>query len=224
MLDPFHLPRRFHRNAMSNRVFTTRQGSLRIWAGLLMKPDERSAHLDVEQDSFSAMWILRGKTRYRDAQSAQFCGPGVLVCRLPGRRHSTVPVADSGLVEFFINLDLSWYRRLLALGAVPETPCAELGWDAVLADCCLSLLAKLGEMPESAWPQALAESQALLAAFAVGSRGQVSQDPNIAKACTLLTEDLSGQFSIAEVAQRVDLGFEVFRKRFTAATGQSPNA
>lgn len=225
MRDPFRLPRRFLRNEMANRRFASRNGALRIWCGLLMKPDERSAHYGVEQDAFSAMWILRGETVYSDAAGERRCGPGALICRLPGRRHSTVPVAGSGLVEFFLDLDVAWYRRLVGLGAAPAQACAELGWDAALADRCLSYLVNLGRLPETAWPSALAEAQAILAAFVVGCQGRPGQpDPAIAHACALLADDLPGRLTVAAVAQRVGLGFESFRKRFTAATGASPNA
>lgn len=224
MLDPFRLPRRFLRNTMVNRSFSTRSGALRIWAGVLLKPDGSAAHYDVEQDTFSAMWILRGETWYRDADGERRCGPGSLVCRLPGRRHSTVPVTGSGLVEFFINLDVMWWRRLAALGAVPDQPCSLLGWQAPLADRCLSFLAALGSLHEADWPMALAEAQAILAACAVGCMGRPAPDPAIAHACALLAADPAGRLGIAQVAQRVGLGFEVFRKRFAAATGESPNA
>ncbi len=223
MLDPFRLPRRFQHNAMANRSFTSRRGPLRIWSGLLLKPDARTAHHDVEQDAYSVMWILRGETIYRDADGERRCGPGSLVCRLPGRRHSTVPVVGSGLVEFFLHLDVAWWRRLAELGAAPDQVVAQLGWDAQLADRCLSFLARLGETAESAWPVALSEAQAVLAAFAVGSRGHAPVDPALDRACVLLAADLPGRVPVAVVAQRVGLGFEVFRKRFAAATGESPN-
>lgn len=224
MRDPFRLPRRFLRDTMVYRTFTTRRGPLHLWAGLLMKDDERCAHLDIHQDAYSAMWLLRGETAYSDDEGEVRAGAGHVVCRLPGRRHSTIPVAGSGLIEFFINIDVTWFRQLAALGAVPDRPCAYLGWDPALAEGCLAFIDRLRLVAEESWPLALAEAQSLLAAFAVGCARGGSPDPRIADACAILADDAPGRLSLAAVARRVGLGGESFRKRFAAATGQSPGA
>lgn len=225
MHDPYHLPRRFLRNAMARRYFPTQQGPLHIWVGLLRKDAGAESHIDIEQDAYSAMWLLRGAYVYHDDVVGEIrATAGDLLCRLPNRRHSTFPVADSGLVELFIHLDARWFRQLAALGAVPDRPHAHLGWDPGLADRCLAFLDRLSHLPDDSWPLALAEAQSLLAAFTVGCARGGGADAVMAEACAILCADLPGRLGLAGVARRLGLGTESFRKRFAAATGQSPGA
>ena len=119
---------------------------------------------------------------------------------------------------------MTWFRQLAALGAAPDRPYAYLGWDPALAEDCLAFIERLRLVADESWPLALAEAQSLLAAFAVGCARGGSPDPRIAEACAILADDAPGRLSLAAVARRVGLGGEAFRKRFTAATGQSPGA
>lgn len=225
MYDPFHLPRRFLRSTMTRRYFPTRQRQLHLWVGLLNKDLGAQSDFDVEQDAYSAMWLLRGEYIYRDAEVGEIrASAGDLLCRLPNRRHSTIPVEGSGLVELFIHLDAHWFRQLSAIGAVPDRPHARLGWDPGLADRCIAFLERLPSLQDASWPLALADAQSLLASFTVGcDRGGVA-DEAMAEACAILSSDLPGHISLAGVARRLGLGTESFRKRFAAATGQSPGA
>ncbi|RYG48633.1 AraC family transcriptional regulator, partial [bacterium] len=176
--------------------------------------------------SFAFTFVIRGRGSYEDAYGRrESLGAGDLVLVFPEIAHTYGPPAGETWDELYFVFGGPTFETWRTHGVLnPSRPVVHTG------DACLwkSRLMALAERPRPLSPgAALEELQAFLGIFA----GMLALDapqkcgepiPWLSSALALLEAELHEDMSGEDVASRLGLGYESFRKRFVEATGIPP--
>ena len=109
-----------------------------VHCGVLAKDRPSDDLIDLCEDRYAFIWLLRGEGVYRDGDRAIPVRAGDVLQRLPGRRHSTIAGLERTWVEWFVALPPSLMRPLAAAGVLLDEPVLRPGPDRLLH--CVALL------------------------------------------------------------------------------------
>lgn len=223
---PAMLPVRFARREVIQREFGQVGNRRLVRCGFLAKDRASDDLVDVDPAWWGLAWLLRGGGIYRDEISEQRIGAGDLVIRRPGRRHSTISDIDGQWVEFFISPDPLFAEFLLKTGVLEEgARVLHPGVDLSLVERCELFMRDIEGASPDALGHLLAREHALVAEFLSLDRLMRQGDHRsmaIERARLLLDEEF--ETAIPEIANRVGLSYEMFRKAFSAQVGEAPHA
>jgi AraC-like DNA-binding protein len=192
--------------------------------GLLHKPGRSEDHRDFDPPVYSAIYVLRGRGRFRAAGVDREVGPGSVFQRIPGRRHSSDIDPASGWVECYVAVGPRLCHALAAAGLIDERRLViDRGLDPFLAGRICSGITSLGGTADEDLPRELGRLLATLADLLAAPAGTAEGDAGIvSSARQRLGADLDVELSPRRVARDLGCGYERFRKLFQRATGQSP--
>lgn len=196
-----------------------------IACGFMIKPAGFDARAD-RRTAYSAVLCLRGRGWYQgESGSRHQIAPGMLLQRFAQTPHTLYIDPDPPWAECWVHLDARIATMLTSMGILdPLHPVRERGLDLPLIRELWRATSALAAAPDRDLPAQLVRLQGLLLSLL----GQPPESPaelpqlDADRACRLLAEDPTTDLNL--VARELGLGYEVFRKRFRAATGQSPGA
>lgn len=220
------LPESYARREIIHREFGHPGNRRRVWCGFIAKDRPSDDVINADSPIWVMVWLLRGGGIYRDQKSEIRLQPGDLVIRRPGRRHSTIGDPDGRWVEFFVVVDPSLAKALLETGVLDEDTCViHPGVDISLVGRCEAFLRDVERAAPDSLGDLLARVHGLVAEFQSLDRRMRQGDRKgiaIEQARCLLDRELNS--TIPEIAHRVGLSYEVFRKAFSLQIGESPHA
>lgn len=208
-----------------HRVLGVTLATDRIGAGVMDKSGIANDQLDSLAPSWSVVYVLRGKGRYRDAHGRIFhLGPGDCFQRIPSRIHSTILEPDSGWLEAFVDLGVGLWQVLDRMRLLPPEPPA---WHWGLAPARIArftaLINDLEAAGERELPDLCLRTQALaMEALRAAESPALTASNAIDQVCRLLADEADGRLDLRRFCTREGLDFERFRKDFTRRIGQSP--
>lgn len=175
---------------------------------------------------FALVYLLDGSGRYRDATGLdRVVGPGDLIIVFPNIPHAYGPGTGEHWTEFYLCFngpvfDLWQSQRLLD----PARPIHHL---EPIHEWLSKLEAVLGAPRRTGFAPPLLEVcrlQQILADIVCGTgpAGAADDWKWAARACALLEADLDRALDVRDLASRMGMGYESFRKRFTRVVGQPP--
>lgn len=178
--------------------------------------------LDFANPYYSCFILLRGKGRYEEPGGLCIpLEPGCVVQRLPGRVHSTVVQCEDWL-EFYVIFGKSIFASLQSIGQADDEPVRRGRISPEFPTLFARVLENLRHAGDASLYLSLLEIQRLTHRFL--SRQAGGRTDEIEKACSLLREDRTQNLTAPQIAARLCMGYENFRKQFSREIGCSPNA
>ena len=177
--------------------------------------------------SYAIVYILHGGGRFKDsAGPARRVRAGDLIVVFPELPHAYGPGAGETWDEIFVIFDGPAFDLLRAAGLLnPASPVCRLEpiafWRAKLA----ALLEAPRPFTESERLVEVSRFAALLTEMLAANRAEpphVSRFPWLDEARGLLETDLSNEIDFVEIARRLGVSYETFRKQFQRQIGVSP--
>jgi AraC family transcriptional regulator of arabinose operon len=175
---------------------------------------------------FTINLVMQGSGTYLDEHGRRYAiTPGTVFMRLPDQSHSTL-IDAVDYEESWLVMRAGVYVHLRGLGLVDTAHPVRRLADPGRADRQFAFLAGLAPMPivhgPGVWVAILGRLAELLSQAEVAD-GQ-AEPAWLAEARQILAQDLHRDLQVADVARRLGLDEQRFRKAFAAATGVPPKA
>lgn len=190
-----------------------------------MQKNSQKSQLDFRIPYYSVFVLISGKGEYWDEKGFNAeLKPGSVVQRLPGRVHSTRVEGEGDWREFFVSLGKGVFEALAGLGLLDShTPVLSLGIKSGISAPNREQLARfellLKNMKSSGGFSELLMAQALVVSLTQeGNRDKGWLD----RAKAVLSAELAKPIKEEQVAAKLGLGTESFRKQFKLAVGMAP--
>ena len=222
------LPERFFRNEIVHRSMRGNDPDrTTLGCGFMLKPDGRGQHHDFVTSQYSGVLVLRGRGTYIDWNGREFpTFPGCFLQRLPGRRHHTIHPATSNWAECYVNISEDFCKTLAAMNSLDmDRSVLVPGLSLALVERFDTLLNDLRHAPPHDLPRMMMLAHALIVdIYALDRRGS---RPNpyaraLDEAARELATDASRRIKLSELAAKLGIGYEVFRKAFQDRFGMAP--
>ena len=192
---------------------------------MMLKPAGRGVYRDRVLQQYVGVFVLRGSGEHVDARGRSHrVEAGCLVQHPPEQPHTMVPDPDGRWAEFFFQMPASLYRALSNLGSISDEPVLRPGLDPGLVARCEALLAS-GRPPNRDAAEMLVQAHELLVAFhrSHDRCHRVAQQVDaVERARDWLGRDLHRDLDLEQLAQRLNLSYERFRKVFRTHVGMPP--
>ena len=205
------------------RYLGTAGGPSRITCGV---SHGAHSHIDLVNQYYDLIYILDGATTYVDAAGVgTVLGGGAVYQRVPGLRHSTIGHADDPGVSLYLSLPAETRAHLVEVGALKGGQ--EFFHPGVRGELVEGFLEIARAMEgDAAADYFLAWSMIVRfladVVFYDAHRADAEDDGKLRKAKELLGDARYKSLTLAEVAGKVGMGYESFRKRFKELEGVSP--
>ena len=206
-----------------------------IDCGFLMKPTPMGGYVNRVTPRYIGVYVLRGAGRFTDGHGRTHpVEAGCFIPHPPNRRHSVQPTPDGRWAEFFFSAPAVLWRSLSELGAVgrDDAPLRP-GLDAGLMQRFERLLHDTRAAEDRDAPLLLAAVHELVALTARlhrrGAAGPAVTDAAAAErsgldeARRLLGDPDADTLQLPQLAQRLGMTYERFRKAFRAHVGTPPH-
>jgi AraC family transcriptional regulator, arabinose operon regulatory protein len=192
--------------------------------GFLLKPGGE-AYRNRVHAGYVAVFVLRGRGVFIDHRRREHAvWAGDLVQHPPGKVHSLVPDADGQWAEFFFILPAQLHRALVRIGSVSDAAVLRPGLDAVWVSRFEALMDEVRAVPMRGTAMSIAIAHELLVALHradADHREPAEADP-VSRACGWLAE-CEVDVDVRDVARRLGMSYERFRKLFRQRMGHPPN-
>lgn len=195
----------------------------RIGAGVMDKAGVTRDHIDFRPQSWSLVYLLRGRGRYVDGGGRTWpLAPGDCFQRIPGLLHSTWIEADSGWLETWIDLGPALYQALALMQVLrPDPPVWTWGLSPRRIARFTALMHDLDAAGEADLPALCIRIQDLAVTALAANRHQDS-DP-LERLCLMLGDEASARIDLESLCRREGYDYELVRKAFRERFGISPN-
>lgn len=195
--------------------------------GFMTKPSKEHSQYNFSIDYYSCFILLSGSGYYYDGDNPKITiHAGDYVQRLPGTTHSTEVNADGKWLEFFISFGRTTYDYLNSLNLIPtDTPVGKSNLNESTLQRLSRLLISMKEVDDTELPYLSMQAQELLLSIFIPSNTSHHRDSAkeaMAEACRFLSSDISARISLEEIAAKVNMSYENFRKQFRKYIGTSP--
>ena len=197
--------------------------------GILQKHGAGADTHEVNPGHYSAIYVLSGRGTYRDSTGASgVIIPGTVFQRLPGRAHTAVFDPAVRYVEAFLAFSPWLLEPVSRILGLQQQPVVHAGLDLALIRDLVTAMDALQTARERELPRLYLHQLGLLAALFARSTAAPSADSSDAaedwvdEACRLLAEEADGRTTLDQVARRLGVSYESFRKDFRSRMGLSP--
>lgn len=195
--------------------------------GYMTKPSKEDSQYDFLINYYSCFILLSGSGYYYEGDNNKLpIHAGDFVQRLPGVCHSTEIKADGKWLEFFISFGRTTYDYLNSLNLIPtDTPVGKSNYNDSTLQRLSRLLICMKEADDTELPYLSMQAQDLLLTIFIPSNtsyGRDSVKEAMDEACRLLSSEISSKISLEEIAAKVNMSYENFRKQFRKYIGTSP--
>ncbi|RMD82859.1 MAG: AraC family transcriptional regulator [Lentisphaerae bacterium] len=196
-----------------------------IGCGFIHKRHPYGVELQVLfRERYGALLVLQGTGSYRDETGIEvpLTRPGDMIQRLPSRRHWTPVNAGDDWYECFVTLGVDFYNAIVTLGCIdPDRPVIHSYVNQSIVDEFDSLRHHLRSAPDTELTAILLQIQNLLLRLQHDNKN-CNQDRQLAEACRLLADLPSQRIHMEDVAKKLGMGYESFRKWFRTNMGMPP--
>lgn len=221
------LPSRVFRTELLYRSAPWGPAAAAVDCGFMLKPDGRGAYRDRRMPRYVGVFVLRGSGAHIDPRGRSHrVEAGCFIQHPPGLLHSLVPDADGRWAEFFFQAPAPLYRALVDLGSVSgNNPVLRTGLDAGLIQGFEALMDLGRRTPGGDAPRMLVHVHELLVTLHRLDAQRRQPHPHadaVTQACAWLGRDLHRDLDLTDLAQRLNLSYERFRKVFRDRVGVPP--
>lgn len=222
------IPEQLYRNQTIhyNITHSPRDGVLSC--GFLHKPNEGFSQSGLVFDHYGAFLLLDGSGTYTDLEGYEYeLGPGDFVQRLPGREHTTIVNPDGKWLEFFVCFGRKTYENLRDLKLISDTPVIHPGLTPHTFQRCHYLMGCFQKLTEDQLSVLFLYSQEFAMEMFRCARNLYVDGREFAKmqeAEELLSQRKPRFLNAREVAGRIGMTYDRFRKKFKDMYGISPGA
>lgn len=186
-------------------------------------------YLHTSRNHFALLYLLRGKGKYIDVNGEEYqLQTGNLVFRRPDVKHSIIRDHDGEWLEFAVTFSKQIYETLITLEIIDtKRDVLDIGIDQLKLDKLCRFTEKISSYTPSNFPALILDLQNLFynltTEFAEHDSAEFIQN-KLKEACRYLSEDLDKPLTIPECAEKLGLGYHLFRKEFRENMGLSPKA
>lgn len=196
--------------------------------GYMSKPTKEKSQYNFIIDYYSCFLLLSGSGYYYTNNGTKIpIRSGDFVQRIPGVCHSTEIIPDGNWLEFFISFGRTTYDYLRSLDLLPiNTPVYKVDFNDTTIKMYSTLLRQLKEASDSQLPYMLLKAQEVVLSTLQNIQHDSSNNTlkeTMDEACRLLSSDFNRDIPLKDVATKVNMSYENFRKQFTKHIGLSPS-
>ncbi len=197
--------------------------------GLLHKQGSAADTHDTDAGHYSAIYVLAGRGTYRDSTGASgVVQPGTVFQRLTDRRHTAIfdPAVD--YCEIFLAFSPWLLEPVARILGLAQRPVVQAGLDLALIRDLVTAMEALQTARERELPRLYLHQLGLLSALFSRSSDIPAVDAGkhpddwVDEACRQLADESDGRTTLDQVARRLGISYESFRKEFRARMGLSP--
>lgn len=197
--------------------------------GLFHKPGSSGDAYELDPGHYSAIYVISGRGTYSDSTGATgTVSAGTVFQRIPGRKHTVKVDPTVHYCEIFLAFSPWLLDPVAQILLLYQRPVVQAGLDLALIRDLVTAIDALQAARERELPRLYLHHLGLLAALFARS-GSATQDDSsrqrddwVDEACRLLAEEADGRTTLDQVARRLGLSYESFRKIFRARMGLSP--
>jgi len=195
--------------------------------GYLRKPTANSSQYHFTISYYSCFLILQGNGCYINAQGDKISlQPGDLVQRLPNVCHSTEILPDGEWLEFYLSFGYPTFDYLSKLGLLStQSPVIKsaINLSTELCTPFSHLLTQIKNADNHELPILLLEAQKMVLSLHANALYQTDYyDTPMKEARYILSSYIDREIDLKDVAQKVNMGYENFRKSFKKIFGDTP--
>lgn len=196
--------------------------------GFMTKPTKEQSQYNFLIDYYSCFILLSGSGYYYEDDNHKIpIQVGDFVQRFPGICHTTEIIPDGKWLEFFISVGRTTYEYLHSLNLIPtDTPVGKGNYNDSTLQRLSKLLMLMKEADDSDLPYLSLQAQELLLMILDPSNkahGTDNVKEAMIEACRLLSSEISVAISLEEIAAKINMSYENFRKQFRKYIGTSPS-
>lgn len=184
------------------------------------------SHIDLVNQHYDIIYILDGMTTYVDATGASAeLGGGSVYQRVPGMRHSTIGRPEAPPLSLYLSLPAETHAHFVEIGVLKGgQEFFHPGARSELVESFLEFDRAMEGDSAADFFLALSMGVRFLAdvVFYDAHRADNQDDGKLRKAKELLGDSRHKGVPLAEIAGKVGMGYESFRKRFKELEGVSP--
>ncbi len=192
--------------------------------GFMRKSGPGEGYTDRVTRDYVGVLVLAGHGEAIDARGRRHAvGPGDYIQHLPGRAHGVVPI-NADWHEFYLRFPSVLFDALRTMGVTDRRTVLRPGLDTELLERCDRLLDDLRRAPQRELPLIVARMHELLVTVQrLDMRPEADDGQHlIDRACEALARDPGRRLDMEELAGRLGLSYERFRKVFRHKVGVSP--
>ncbi len=195
--------------------------------GYMPKVEPRNSQYDFMIHYYSCFLVLEGHGTYYTEDGTRIpMEKGDLVQRFPDKLHSTEIVLDGTWLEFFFCVGRPVYDMLMQLHLLPKEPVCHCGFNQALLYEFDELLQTLKHAKDQELSLLLPQMEKLMLTLFLQCNQQLDKkeglQPQLEAAAQILSTNFTLDISMEQVAELVHIGYETFRREFTARFGCSP--
>jgi len=197
-----------------------------IGCGFMRKNASQQNNIDSIFPFYSGVLLIDGTGKYIDADGTSIdLYPGCFIQRIPGCRHSTLVNMDGKWLEGFLCLGKGLYDALARIGVIQDKPVLHTGLDSLLLERFVALYDQQKKSMLFHLPNYLIRVQEIIfLAHELDARSAGESTLSlIENACKLIDLHIKENITAQEVARRLNVSYESFRKLFKARKGISPH-
>jgi len=192
--------------------------------GFMQKRGPGDGYTDRVTPDYVGVLVLAGRGEAIDARARRHpVGPGHYIQHPPGRPHGVVPLT-ADWHEFYLRFPAALFDALRTMGLADRRTILHPGLDAELLERCDRLLRELRAVPQRELPLIVARMHEwLVTVQRLDLRPEADDGQRlIDRACEALSRDPGRRLDMDELAGRLGLSYERFRKVFRQKVGVSP--
>ncbi|NLM74904.1 MAG: helix-turn-helix transcriptional regulator [Clostridiaceae bacterium] len=198
-----------------------------IGCGFLRKNSWQQNNIDSVFSYYSGVLIIEGSGRYIDEDGTSVAlYPGCFIQRIPGRKHSTLVNMDGKWLEAFLCLGKGLYEALAQIGLIKQDkPVLYTGLDSLLLEHFAKLFDEQKSPTFSRINDYLIRVQKIIfLAHELDAKNSGEKALSLIEhACKLIEHHVRDNITAKEIARRLNVSYETFRKLFKAKKGVPPH-
>ncbi len=191
----------------------------------LRKPAHRNRFRQMFTNTYSGVWVLSGHGALITPEGERYeLEPGSFLQRIPFREHTTLVYDTDEWTELFLNLPVELYRAALSTGILIDQDVIYPGLSEDLLEEAQELVHVCVNSSPEDLPTIYVRELALLRKLMVKQKNRQTDaiDRQLSQAYQILCSNLQDNLHMEDVAKRVGMGYESFRKLFRARYNASP--
>lgn len=222
-----HIKQRFpETTAFYDTIGSDRENGI-VGCGFIWKNTPQQNNIDSVFTYYSGVLLIDGSGRYIDEEGVStVLYPGCYVQRIPGRRHSTIVNLDGKWIEVFLCLGRGLYEALARIGLIKtDKPVLYTGLDRILLERFITLYDELKRPDFFRYTDYLIRVQEIIFLAHELDMKNSGDDalPLIEQACRLIELNIMENPNARDIARKLNVSYESFRKLFKARKGISPH-
>lgn len=225
------IDQKYFRTETVYRNIGTNHKEGQIGCGFIHTVLEEDAKQKANLGHYGAFLVLHGEGTYIGENGEEFpLKQGCFVQRLPEISHTTIVHHGQDWLEFFVIFGSETYETLKHIGIAGARPVLYPEMNDILLGKCVYLLNKMKQTPDSEnlFLYVSVLKFVLFVYFSESHRNFGDENAKdyqkIELAGKMLREDPGSHITGQMVADRLDIGYESFRKKFKSLYHISPNA